>query len=308
MKIYENINELVGNTPLFKLNNTIKKQGLSANIYAKLEWFNPGGSIKDRVAKSMLDDAEARGIITSGATIIEATSGNTGIGLAAIGVARGYSVILVMPETMSVERQKLIKAYGGQVVLTDGKLGMQGAVDKAKEINKNTPNSFIPSQFDNPKNNYAHYTTTGKEIYEDLDGNIDIFVAGVGTGGTLSGIGRYLKEKNPNIKIIAVEPASSPLISKGYSGAHKIQGIGANMIPENFDSSVCDEVISITDDEAISTAREFAKTEGVLIGISSGANLMASIILSKREENKGKNIVTTFADNGERYLSTELYK
>lgn len=307
MNIYENISELVGKTPILKLNNVERKENLSASLYAKLEYFNPTGSVKDRAALFMLDDAEKKGLIKKGATIIEPTSGNTGIGLAAIGVSRGYKVILVMPETMSLERRKLLKAYGAEIVLTKGEKGMQGAVDKANEIKAKIANSFIPGQFDNASNPTAHYSTTGKEIYQDLDGKIDILVATFGTGGTISGVAKYLKEQSKTIQIIAVEPENSPLITKGYSGAHKIQGIGANFVPENLDLSVIDKVVSVKDEDAINTAKKLARTEGVLVGISSGASLSVAINLAKLPQNKGKSIVAILPDTGERYLSTDLF-
>ena len=305
--IYNGIDQLVGKTPLFRAKNIEKLYGLSCKLLLKLEYLNPAGSIKDRAAKFMLDDAEQKGIIKSGATIIEPTSGNTGIGLAAIGGARGYKVILTMPDTMSVERIKLLKAYGAQIVLTDGKKGMQGAVEKANEILKNTPNSVILGQFDNPSNCKAHYQTTAPEIWQDTDGKIDIFVSGIGTGGTISGTAKFLKDKNAKIQVCGVEPSSSPLISKGVSGAHKIQGIGANFIPENFDKSLCDTVIVVEDEQAFNCARELARKEGILVGISSGAALHAAITLAKQQENKEKTIVAIMPDTGDRYLSTELF-
>lgn len=308
MKIFNNIAELVGKTPIMRLNNIEKETGLCAKLLAKLEYFNPTGSVKDRAALYMLDDAESKGIIKKGATIIEPTSGNTGIGLAAIGASRGYKVILTMPETMSIERRKLLKAYGAEIVLTDGKKGMKGAVEKAKEIHFNNPNSFIASQFDNPANPKAHYETTAQEIYSDCDGKIDILVAGFGTGGTVSGIARYLKRKNKNIKIIAVEPENSPLVSKGSFGAHGIQGIGANFVPCNLDLSVIDEVATVTNEQAFNTAKMLASKEGVLVGISSGAALSVAINLGKSTENLGKVIVVILPDTGERYLSTELFE
>ncbi|MBQ8426493.1 MAG: cysteine synthase A [Clostridia bacterium] len=307
MKVYNNISELVGKTPILRLNNLEKKEKLCAKLFAKLEYFNPTGSVKDRAALYMLDDAENKGLIQKGATIIEPTSGNTGIGLAAIGVSRGYKVILTMPDSMSVERRKLLKAYGAEIVLTDGNKGMQGAVEKAKEIRDKTPNSFIAGQFDNPANPKAHYQTTAKEIYEDCEGDIDILVAGFGTGGTISGVGKYLKEKNKNIQIIAVEPESSPLVSKGTFGAHKIQGIGANFIPSNLDLTVIDKVLTITNEQAMATARAVAGTEGVLVGISSGAALGVAINLAKLPENLNKVIVAILPDTGERFLSTDLF-
>lgn len=295
MSIYENFTDLIGNTPLLKLHNS--------NIFAKLEFFNPAGSAKDRVAFSMINDAEKRGILKKGSVIIEPTSGNTGVGLSAVAATKGYKVILTMPDTMSIERRNLLKAYGAELVLTEGAKGMQGAVDKAIELSKNYENSFIPSQFDNPANPDAHYSSTGPEIWNDLDGKIDIFVACVGTGGTLTGVGKYLKSKNPDIKIIAVEPSASPLLSKGTAGAHKIQGIGANFVPENLDTDIYDEIITVSDDDAFSCARYLAKNEGLLVGISSGAAYCAATELSKRPGNSGKTIVALFPDTGERYLS-----
>ena len=286
MKIYQNIDQLIGKTPILEINNFASRENLYARVLVKLEYLNPAGSIKDRAALYMLNDAENKGLIKTGGTIIEPTSGNTGIGIAAIAARRGYKVILTMPETMSIERRKLLAAYGAEIVLTEGKLGMNGAVEKASEIQSKTPNSIILSQFDNPANKKAHYETTAPEIWEDTDGKIDFFVACVGTGGTLSGTAKYLKEKNPNVKVVAVEPYSSPLISKGVAGAHKIQGIGANFIPENFDKTVCDNVVTVTDEDAFLTARKLAKTEGVLVGISSGAALSAAVKLAKDEKNK----------------------
>lgn len=308
MKIYNSIENLVGKTPLMELKGIMDEQNLKAHLIVKLEYFNPAGSVKDRVAKFMIEDAEKRGVIKKGGTIIEPTSGNTGIGLAAIGCSKGYKVILTMPETMSVERRKLLSAYGAEIILTDGAKGMAGAIEKAEEIQKTVSNSIILSQFDNPANKYAHYSTTGPEIWEDTDGCVDVFVAGVGTGGTLSGTGKYLKEKNPNVKVVAVEPANSPLLSGGKAGAHKIQGIGANFIPSNFDKNVCDEVIKVSDQDAILTARMLAKKQGVLVGISSGASLFAAMSLAKKEEYKNKTIVALLPDTGDRYLSTELFE
>lgn len=307
MKVFNNIEELIGNTPLVRLNGIENEVGAKAKILAKIEYFNPAGSVKDRAALYMINDAEHRKIIKKGATIIEPTSGNTGIGLALIGAIRNYKVILTMPDTMSVERIKLIKAYGAEVVLTDGKLGMQGAIDRALEINKNTPNSFIPSQFDNYANVLSHYKGTAKEIWADTDGVIDYFVAGVGSGGTVSGIGKFLKEKK-EVKIVAVEPESSPLISKGKIGAHKIQGIGANFIPRNLDLNIIDKVVAVSDDDAIKNAKLLAVKEGALVGISSGAALTAAINLAKMDENAGKTIVVLLADSGTRYMSTELFE
>ena len=307
MKIYNKIDDLVGKTPLFEVVNIEKKENLKARVLVKLEYLNPAGSVKDRAALFMLNQAEKKGLITKGATIIEPTSGNTGIGLAAIGVPRGYKVILTMPETMSIERRNLLKAYGAEVVLTDGKLGMQGAIDKAKELNQKIAGSFIPSQFDNKANPLAHYSTTGREIYEDTLGAVDVFIAGVGTGGTLTGTGKYLKEKNAEIKVFAVEPEDSPVLSKGFSGEHKIQGIGANFIPDNFDKSVCDGILTVKSEEAFNAARLLAKTEGLLVGISSGAALSKAIDLAKKDEYSGKIIVALLPDTGDRYLSTELF-
>ena len=308
MKVYNSIENLIGKTPILEITKINEFYSLKSKIFAKLESFNPAGSIKDRVALFMLDDAEKQGKIKVGATIIEPTSGNTGIGLASICASRGYKIILTMPDTMSVERINLLNAYGAEVVLTDGKMGMKGAVEKAIELNKEIENSFIPSQFENPSNPYAHYCTTGPEIWEDLDGEIDYFIAGIGTGGTLSGTGKFLKEKKPSIKIIGVEPESSPLITKGVSGGHKIQGIGANFIPQNFDDSVCDEVLTVSNELAFEYARLMAKKQGVLVGISSGAALAVAVELAKKEENAGKNIVVIMPDTGDRYLSTELFK
>ena len=305
MKIYRSLTELVGRTPIVELSRYGKD--LDARILAKLEGFNPGGSSKDRVAANMIADAEKKGILKEGGTIIEPTSGNTGIGLAAIGAARGYKVIIVMPDTMSLERQKLIAAYGAELVLTDGALGMTGAIEKANEIRDMTENSMIAGQFDNPSNPEAHFNTTGPEIWEDTDGNVDIFVAGVGTGGTLSGVGKYLKTKSESVKIVAVEPADSPLLSKGVSGPHGIQGIGANFVPENLDESLVDEIIAVSTPDAYASARALATKEGILVGISSGAALYAAEELARRPENKGKTIVVLLADSGERYLSTDLF-
>lgn len=305
MPLYKSVTDVIGNTPLLAVNNF--KKGLKSNIYAKLECFNPSGSVKDRVAKSMTEAAEKSGRLQTGATVIEPTSGNTGIGLAAVCAAKGYNAIIVMPDTMSVERINLIKAYGAEVVLTDGARGMKGAIEKAKEFNKSIPGSLISGQFTNSANPEAH-KLTGAEIWNDLDGRVDIFVAGVGTGGTITGTGEYLKNKNPNVKIIAVEPASSPVLSKGISGAHKIQGIGAGFIPEVLNTSIYDEVIAVTDDDAFKTAKAFSRAEGVLVGISSGAAMYAALLLAEREENAGKNIVALLPDSGERYLSTELFR
>ncbi len=306
-KIYKSVGELVGKTPLIELGNIEKRCELGSTILAKLEYLNPAGSAKDRIAKKMIETAEKSGVLKQGATIIEPTSGNTGIGLAAIGVSKGYRVIIVMPDTMSEERRSLMKAYGAELVLTDGKLGMKGAIERANTLAKEIDKSFVAGQFENPSNWQAHYETTGPEIYEDTDGNVDIFVAGVGTGGTISGVGKYLKEKNPEIKIVAVEPESSPVLSQGVSGAHKIQGIGAGFVPEVLDTKVYDEVITVSDDDAFDAARLIAKTEGVLVGISSGAALCAAIELAKRAENKGKRIVVLLPDTGDRYLSAGLF-
>ena len=308
MKAYNGITELIGKTPLLKLNNLEKELSLSANLYAKLEYFNPAGSVKDRVALYMIEDAEKSGKITKGTTIIEPTSGNTGIGIAMVSASKGYKAVIVMPDSMSVERIKIIRGYGAEVVLTKGALGMKGAIEKANEIQKNTPNSIILGQFSNPVNPLAHYYTTGKEIYSDMNGKIDIFVAGIGTGGTISGIGRYLKEQNKNVKVIGVEPESSPLITKGVSGTHKIQGIGANFIPCILNPSVIDSLMVVSDEGAINASRLIAKKEGVLVGISSGASLSVAMKLAKLKENDGKNIVCLLPDTGERYLSTELFE
>ena len=306
--IYGGVDELVGKTPLLNLKKYAKKHDLRAEILAKLEYFNPSGSVKDRVAKAMIEDAEAKGLLTHDSVIIEPTSGNTGIGLAAIGAAKGYKVILTMPETMSVERRNIIKAYGAEIVLTEGAKGMKGAIAKAEELAKTLPNAFIAGQFVNPANPRAHYLTTGPEIWNDTDGKVDILVAGVGTGGTLSGTGKYLKEKNPNIKVIAVEPETSPVLSKGVSGAHKIQGIGAGFIPDTLDTSVYDEIITVNNEVCFSTAKELGVTEGVLVGISSGAALWAATEVAKRAENAGKNIVVILPDGGDRYFSTPLFQ
>ena len=307
MNIYNNFTELIGKTPLVKLNKLKEELGYSGNIFAKLEYFNPAGSVKDRIGFALIREAEKQGALKEDSVIIEPTSGNTGIGLAAVAASRGYKVILTMPETMSIERQKLLKAYGAEIVLTDGKLGMSGAIQKAEELAAEYKNSFIPSQFDNPANPKEHYLTTGPEIWSDIDGNIDVFVAGVGTGGTLSGTAKFLKEQNSYIKVIAVEPYSSPVISKGFSGTHGIQGIGANFIPKNLDTSVFDDIFAVTEDEAYSAARKLAKSEGYLVGISSGAALATAIKIAALKENKNKNIVVILPDTGERYLSTELF-
>jgi len=306
-KIYNSVDELIGKTPLLRLNNIEKKLGLYASILAKLEYLNPAGSVKDRVARAMIDDAEARGILTKDSVIIEPTSGNTGIGLASVAAARGYKAIIVMPETMSVERRMLMTAYGAELVLTDGKLGMSGAIAKADELAASIPSAFVAGQFVNPANPRAHYLTTGPEIYEDTDGKVDIFVAGVGTGGTISGVGKYLKEKNPTVKIIAVEPKSSAVLSGGKSGAHGLQGIGAGFIPEVLLRDVYDEVMTVTEDEAYEASRLAGAKEGVLVGISSGAALHAAIKIASNPENAGKNIVVLLPDTGDRYLSTPLF-
>lgn len=307
MKTYEKITDLIGNTPLLKLSNYIKAHSLKVDIYAKLEYFNPAGSVKDRIARAMIDDAEKKGLLKPGSVIIEPTSGNTGIGLAAVAASRGYKVILTMPETMSIERRNLLKAYGAELVLTDGAKGMKGAIEKADELAKSTKDSFIPGQFVNPANPAAHIATTGPEIWNDTDGKVDIFVAGVGTGGTLSGVGKYLKEKNPNVKIVAVEPAGSPVLSKGTPGPHKIQGIGAGFVPDTLDTSIYDEIITVENEQAFAAGRELARNEGVLVGISSGAAVYAASVLASREENKGKLIVALLPDTGERYLSTPMF-
>lgn len=307
MKIYKTITDLIGKTPLLELVSTEKANNLEAKIIAKLEYFNPAGSVKDRVAKAMIDDAEEKGILKPNSVIIEPTSGNTGIGLASVAAARGYRLIITMPETMSIERRNLMKAYGAELVLTDGTKGMSGAIQKAEELAKEIPNSFIPAQFSNPANPKAHENSTGVEIWEDTDGKVDIFVSAVGTGGTISGTGAYLKSKNPDIKVVAVEPAGSPVISGGKAGSHKIQGIGAGFIPETLDMKIFDEVIKVSDEDAFRQGREIVKNEGVLVGISSGAAVWAGIELAKRPENKGKNIVVLLADTGERYLSTPMF-
>lgn len=306
--IYSSITQLIGKTPLVDLQNFKKKEGSKANILAKLEYFNPAGSVKDRVALAMIEDAESKGLISEGSTIIEPTSGNTGIGLASVAAAKGYKVILTMPETMSVERRILLSAYGAEIVLTDGNKGMTGAIKKAEELQGTIENAVILGQFYNKANPAVHKKTTGKEIWEDTDGKVDILVAGVGTGGTISGIGEYLKEKNPNVKVVAVEPASSPVLSIGKSGPHKIQGIGAGFVPENLNTKIYDEIITVSNNEAFATSREIAKTEGILVGISSGAAAFAALKLGKLAENKDKNIVVILPDTGERYLSTELFK
>ncbi|MBR0475075.1 MAG: cysteine synthase A [Erysipelotrichaceae bacterium] len=307
MNIKKNATELIGHTPLLELTHIEKEHDLKARILAKLELFNVTGSIKDRIALAMIEDAERKGILKEGSVIIEPTSGNTGIGLASVGTSKGYRVIIVMPDSFSIERRKLIKAYGAEIVLSEGAKGMSGAIEKAEELLKEIPGSFIPSQFENPANPEAHYLTTGPEIWQDTDGQVDILVAGVGTGGTLSGTGRYLKEQNKNVKVVAVEPDASPLLSGGKAGPHAIQGIGANFIPNTLDRNIYDEVIRIKNDDAINTAALFSRTEGVLVGISAGAALHAAIELAKREENEGKNIVVIMPDSGDRYLSTKLF-
>lgn len=307
-RVFKSVGELVGNTPLLELSHIEKEYDLQAKVLAKLEYFNPAGSVKDRVARAIIDDAESKNLLKDGATIIEATSGNTGIGLACVGCAHGYKVVIVMPETMSVERRKLMLAYGASLVLTDGAKGMKGAIDKANELHEQIEGSIIAGQFVNSANPEAHYETTAPEIWRDTDGNVDVFVAGVGTGGTITGVGRYLKEKNPNVKIVAVEPFSSPVLSKGVSGAHKIQGIGAGFVPKVLDTSVYDEVIAVKDEDAFETAREVGKKEGVLVGISSGAALFGALQVAKRPEYAGKNIVVLLPDTGDRYLSTTLFE
>lgn len=307
MRVYRKITDLIGGTPLLELTNYEKANELNAKIYAKLEYFNPAGSVKDRIAKAMLDDAEEKGLLKPGAVIIEPTSGNTGIGLASVAASRGYKVILTMPETMSVERRNLLKAYGAVLVLTEGTKGMPGAIAKAKELAEQTPNSYIPSQFTNPANPAVHLKTTGPEIWADTDGKVDIFVAGVGTGGTLSGVGAYLKSQNPNVKVVAVEPATSPVLSGGKAGPHKIQGIGAGFVPDVLDTKVYDEIIAVENDDAFATGRLIGHKEGVLVGISSGAAVYAALQLAKRPENAGKNIVVLLPDTGDRYLSTPLF-
>lgn len=307
MNIKKSLTELIGRTPLLMLSRYAKKNALEATLLAKLEYFNPAGSVKDRVGAKMIEDAERSGRLKPGATIIEPTSGNTGIGLAAVGAAKGYKVILTMPDTMSVERISLLRAYGAELVLTDGARGMAGAIEKANEIAAATPGSMIAGQFTNPANPEAHYETTAPEIWEDTDGCVDVFVAGVGTGGTLTGIGRYLKEKNPNVKIVAVEPTSSPLLSKGTAGAHGLMGIGANFIPDTLDTDIYDEIITVTEEEAYAAGRALVGSEGVLVGITSGAALHAATLVAKRPENKGKSIVVLLPDTGERYLSTPMY-
>lgn len=307
MAVYTSIDQLIGNTPLLELSNIEKNLDLKAKVLVKLEYFNPAGSVKDRIAKAMLDDAEAAGKLNKDSVIIEPTSGNTGVGLASVAAARGYRLIITMPETMSVERRLLMKAYGAELVLTDGAKGMKGAIAKAEELTAEIPNSFIAGQFTNPANPQAHIKTTGPEIWNDTEGKVDIFVAGVGTGGTVTGVGKYLKSQNPDVKVVAVEPASSPVLSKGTAGAHKIQGIGAGFVPDTLDTSVYDEVVAVENDDAFETGRLVGHSEGVLVGISSGAAVWAAIELAKRPENEGKTIVALLADTGERYLSTPLF-
>lgn len=306
-KIYRSADELIGGTPLMELTHIEKELGLKAKILAKLEYFNPAGSVKDRIAKAMIDDAEEKGLLKEGSVIIEPTSGNTGIGLASVAAARGYRIIIVMPETMSVERRQIMKAYGAELVLTDGAKGMKGAIEKADELAKEIPNSFIPGQFVNPANPKAHFEHTGPEIYDDTEGKVDFFVAGVGTGGTITGVGEYLKSRKPDVKIVAVEPATSAVLSTGVAGAHKIQGIGAGFVPDVLDTKVYDEIIPVSNEDAFATGKLIGKKEGVLVGISSGAALSAAIELAKRPENAGKNIVVLFPDTGDRYLSTPLF-
>ena len=306
-KIYKDATELIGNTPLVEFNHIEKKEGLNAKILAKLEYFNPAGSIKDRIAKEMIEDAERKGTLKPGATIIEPTSGNTGIGLASIATAKGYKAIIVMPETMSVERRNIIKAYGAEIVLTEGAKGMKGAIAKAEELSKEIPDSFVAGQFVNPANPEAHRTTTGPEIWNDTDGKVDIFVAGVGTGGTVTGVGEYLKQQNPDVKVVAVEPATSPVLSKGTAGAHKIQGIGAGFVPDTLNTKIYDEIITIDNDAAFEGGKEIASIEGILVGISSGAAFVAAKELAKRPENAGKTIVVLLPDSGDRYYSTPLF-
>ena len=307
MKVYSRITDLIGNTPILELGNIEKELGLEAKVLVKLEYFNPAGSVKDRIAKAMIDDAEEKGLLKEGSVIIEPTSGNTGIGLASVAASRGYRLIITMPETMSIERRNLMKAYGAELVLTDGSKGMKGAIEKANELAAEIPNSFIPSQFTNPANPAVHERTTGVEIWNDTDGKVDIFVAGVGTGGTLSGAGAYLKSQDSNVKVVAVEPDSSPVLSEGKAGPHKIQGIGAGFVPETLNTSIYDEVIRVQNEDAFETGRKIVRSEGVLVGISSGAALWAAIQLAKRPENKGKTIVALLPDTGERYLSTPMF-
>ena len=306
-KVYKNLTDLIGKTPLLELKNYEKKHGLKATVIGKLEYFNPAGSVKDRIAKSMIEDAEKKGLLKPGSVIIEPTSGNTGIGLASVAAARGYRIIITMPETMSIERRNLLKAYGAELVLAEGAEGMKGAIAKADELAKEIPHSFIPGQFVNPANPAIHRTTTGPEIWEDTDGKVDIFIAGVGTGGTITGVGEYLKSRNPNVKIIAVEPASSPVLSKGTPGSHKIQGLGPGFVPEVLNTKVYEEIIPVENEDAFAVGKELSKTEGLLVGISSGAALWAATVVAKRPENEGKTIVVLLPDTGERYLSTPLF-
>ena len=306
-RIFTSADQLIGHTPLMELTNIEKKHGLKAKLLAKLEYFNPAGSVKDRIAKAMIDDAEAKGLLKPGSVIIEPTSGNTGIGLASVAAARGYRIIIVMPETMSIERRQIMKAYGAELVLTEGAKGMKGAIAKAEELSRDIPNSFIPGQFVNPANPKAHFETTGPEIFDDTDGKVDIFVAGVGTGGTVTGVGQYLKSRNPSVKVVAVEPKSSAVLSTGVAGPHKIQGIGAGFVPDVLDTKVYDEIIPVTNEDAFAAGKEIGRSEGVLVGISSGAALWAGIDLAKRPENAGKTIVVLLPDTGDRYLSTPLF-
>lgn len=305
--ISKTLTDLIGKTPLLELSNLEKNHSLNARVIAKLEYFNPAGSVKDRVGKAMIDDAEAKGLLKKGSVIIEPTSGNTGIGLASVASARGYRIILTMPETMSVERRNLLKAYGAEIVLTEGSKGMKGAIAKAEELAKEIPDAFTPGQFINPANPAIHFKTTGPEIWEDTDGDVDIFVAGIGTGGTITGVGEFLKSKNPKVKIIAVEPSDSPVLSKGTAGPHKIQGIGAGFVPDTLNTSIYDEIITVESEDAFATGREIARSEGLLVGISAGAAVWAAMEIAKREENKGKNIVVLLPDTGERYLSTPMF-
>ena len=306
-RIFTSADQLIGHTPLMELTNIEKKHGLKAKLLAKLEYFNPAGSVKDRIAKAMIDDAETKGLLKPGSVIIEPTSGNTGIGLASVAAARGYRIIIVMPETMSIERRQIMKAYGAELVLTEGAKGMKGAIAKAEELSREIPNSFIPGQFVNPANPKAHFETTGPEIFDDTDGKVDIFVAGVGTGGTVTGVGQYLKSRNPSVKVVAVEPKSSAVLSTGVAGPHKIQGIGAGFVPDVLDTKVYDEIITVTNEDAFAAGKEIVRSEGVLVGISSGAALWAGIDLAKRPENAGKTIVVLLPDTGDRYLSTPLF-